>query len=166
MKQSGFSIVEIIIVITILGILAAAVSLGFQNHTAKAKESAVKSNLKAFRSQLEIYKVQHRGIPPGYVGFADAPIEMVELQLTTTSSAAGAVSSSTIPADPYLYGPYLKKIPENPYNDLSTIAYVNGADFSSAADGTSSGWLYSRDTGEIRVNWVGNDTGGMALYRY
>jgi general secretion pathway protein G len=167
MERSGFSIVEIILVVTILGILAAVVLPGFQNHTSNAKESAVKSNLKTIRSHLEVYRLQHRGFPPGYINGADAPIATLELQLTATSTVTGAVSTSKVPVDPFLYGPYLKKIPENPYNDLSTIAYVDGGtDFSAAADGTSSGWLYKRETGEFKVNWTGNDSGGIPFYNY
>ena len=167
MKKKGFSLVEIIMVVTILGILAAVVLPGFQNHASKAKESAVKSNLNTIRSQLEIYKLQHGGVPPGYVNGAEAPIATLVLQLTATSTVTGAVSASKVPVDPYLYGPYLKKVPENPYNGLATIAYVNaGTDFSAAADGTSSGWLYKKETGEFRVNWTGNDSGGIPLYNF
>lgn len=167
MKKKGFSLVEIIMVVTILGILAAIVLPGFQNHASKARESAVKNNLTTIRSQLEIYKLQHGGVPPGYVNGAEAPIATLELQLTATSSVTGAVSQSKVPVDPYLFGPYLKKIPENPFNGLSTIVYVNGGtDFSAAADGTSSGWLYKKETGEIRVNWTGNDSGGVAFYNF
>ena len=167
MKRNAFSLVEIILVVTILGILGAIILPGFQNHTAKAKESAVKSNLLTIRSQLEIYKLHHRGVPPGYVNSAGVPIETLVGQLTATSSATGAVSKSTVPVDPYLYGPYLKKIPENPYNGLSSIAYVSaGTYFSAAADGTSSGWLYKKETSEFRVNWTGNDSSGLAFYNY
>lgn len=167
MKKKAFSLVEIIMVVTILGILAAIVLPGFQNHASKAKESNVKSNLTAIRSQLEIYKLQHGGVPPGYVNGAEVPIATLELQLTATSSVNGAVSTSKSPVDPYLYGPYLKKIPENPYNELSTIAYVSvGTAFSAAANGTSSGWLYKRETSEFRVNWTGDDGGGVPFYNY
>ena len=167
MKKKAFSLVEIILVVTILGILAAIVLPGFQNHTANAKESAVKSNLTTIRSQLEVYKLQHDGLPPGYVNGAEAPLTTLLLQLTATSTVTGAVSTSTVPVDPYLHGPYLRKIPENPYNGLSTIAYVDiGTEFSAAADGTSSGWLYKKETSEFRVNWNGNDRSGLAFYNY
>ncbi|MFH1717122.1 MAG: hypothetical protein ABIF19_07210, partial [Planctomycetota bacterium] len=72
-----------------------------------------------------------------------------------------------VPSAPFLYGPYLKKIPENPFNKLSTIAYVAEATaFSAAADGTSSGWLYKKETGEMAINWTGTDSGGVAYYNY
>ena len=91
---------------------------------------------------------------------------MVE-QLIGTTAVTGQSSDSTVPADPFLYGPYLKKIPENPFNKLSTIKYVAQATaFAAAVDGTSSGWLYKKETAEIAMNWTGNDSEGVAYYNY
>lgn len=167
MKKKGFTLVEIILVVTILGILAAIVLPTFQGNVAEAKESAAKSNLMTIRAQIELYKLQHNGYPPGYVNGADAPIATVSLQLIETTTVAGVTSPSTVPSDPFFYGPYLKKIPENPFNKLSTIAYVaEGTAFSTAVDGTSSGWLYKKETGEIALNWTGTDSKGEAFYSY
>ena len=167
MKNKGFSLVEIILVVAILGILGAIIFPTFQNHVTNAKESAIKSNLLTIRNQIEMYKLQHTGIPPGYVNGVEVSVDSLVLQLTATSSVTGAVSSSTIPTDSYFYGPYVRKIPENPYNGLSSIAYVSaGTDFSAAADGTSSGWLYKKETSEFRVNWTSNDSNGIPFYNY
>ena len=165
MKKKAFTIVEVILVVTILGILAAIAFPGLQDHVAKAKESAVRNNLTTIRSQIEIYKLQHEGVPPGYKDGAEASIQTLILQLTATSTVTGAVSEFKVPVDPYVFGPYLKKILENTFNGLSTIAYLNvGTEFSAAADGTSSGWLYKRETSEFRLNWTGKDTNGSPFY--
>ena len=167
MKKKGFTLVELIIVITILGIMAAIVIPTFQGNVATAKESASKTNLMTIRTQLELYKLQHNGYPPGYVNGAGAPVATVQLQLIGTTTVTGQASPSTVPSAPFLYGPYLKKIPQNPYNKLSTIAYVADATaFSAAVDGTSSGWLYKKETGEIVMNWTGTDSEGTAYYNY
>ena len=167
MKKKGFTLVELIIVITILGIMAAIVIPTFQGNVATARESASKTNLMTIRTQIELYKLQHNGIPPGYADGNPVSEAMLVRQLTGTSTVTGAASPSTVPADPYLYGPYLKSIPKNPFNKLSTITYVAEATaFSAAVDGTSSGWLYKKETGEIAINWTGTDSEGTAYYDY
>lgn len=164
MKNKGFTLIELIIVVTILGIMAAIVIPTFQGNVATAKESASKTNLMTIRTQLELYKLQHNGYPPGYVNGAGAPIATVQVQLIGTTAVTGQASSNTVPSDPFLYGPYLKKIPQNSYNKLSTIAYAT--DFSADVDGTSSGWLYIKETGEIAMNWTGADSKGVNYYDY
>ena len=165
MKKKAFTLVELILVITILGILAALVLPTFQGNVATAKESASKSNLMTIRTQIELYKLQHNGYPPGYVNGVGTDIATLVLQFTTT--VTGIVSPITIPADPFLYGPYLKKIPKNPFNELSTIEYVAvGTAFAAAANGTSSGWLYKKETAEIVMNWTGVDKKGVNYYDY
>lgn len=167
MKIKAFTLVEIIIVVTILGILAALVLPTFQGHIATARETAAKDNLKVMRTQIEVYKMQHNGVPPGYVDGSGAPTALLALQFTATTTETGAVSPSTIPSDPYVNGPYIKKLPENSFNKLSTIAYVAQATaFSAAVDGTSSGWLYKKETGEFKINYTGTDSDGIAFYDY
>lgn len=50
----GFSLVELLIVVAILGILAAIVIPEFQNHSQQAKEAAAKENLRIFREFLRL----------------------------------------------------------------------------------------------------------------
>jgi len=167
MGKKGFTLVELILVITILGILAALVLPTFQGNVATAKESASKSNLMTIRTQIELYKLQHNGYPPGYVNGVGTDIATLVLQFTGTTTVTGIVSPSMIPVNPFLYGPYLKKIPKNPFNELSTIEYVGaGTAFAVAANGTSSGWLYKKETAEIVMNWTGTDKVGVNYYDY
>jgi len=166
-KEKAFTLVEVILVVTILGILGALVLPSFQGHIAKARESAAKDNLRAIRSQIELYKLQHKGTPPGYLNGSGVPEELMQLQFTGTTTETGAASPSTVPSEPYLYGPYVKRLPENSFNKLSNIVYVPEATaFSAAVDGTSSGWLYKKETGEFKINWTGTDSEGTAFYNY
>ena len=167
MKEKAFTLVEMILVVTILGILGALVLPTFQGHIAKARESAAKDNLRVMRNQIELYKLQHKGVPPGYVDGSGAPTALLAMQFTGTTAETGAASPSTVPSAPYLYGPYVKKLPGNPYNKLSNITYVAEATaFSAAVDGTSGGWLYKKETGEFKINWTGTDSEGIAFYDY
>jgi type II secretion system protein G len=167
MKKKAFTLVELILVITILGILAAIVLPTFQGNIATAKESAAKSDLMALRTQIEMYKLQHNQYPPGYANGAGTSVDTMVLQLIGTTTVTGLASTSTVPVDPFLYGPYLKKIPKNPFNELSSIEYVAvGTAFSAAANGTSSGWLYKKETAEIVINSIGVDKKGVNYYDY
>ena len=167
MIKKAFTLVEIILVVTILGILGALVLPTFQGHITQAKETAAKDNLKVIRTQIEIYKMNHNGVAPGYINGSEAPTALLALQFTATTTLTGAVSTSTIQAGAYVNGPYIKKLPENPYNKLSDIDYVASGDaFSDAVDGTSSGWLYKKETAEFKINWTGNDSDGTAYIDY
>jgi prepilin-type N-terminal cleavage/methylation domain-containing protein len=167
MKRKAFSLVELMLVVAILGILGAIVFPTLQGHVISARESAAKDNVSKMRAQIQLYAVQHKGTWPGYVNGAPAPIATLELQLTGTSTETGQAVASKVRSDPFLYGPYVRAIPENPFNDLSNIAYVLEATaFADAVDGTTSGWLYKKETGEFKLNWTGQDSKGVNFYDY
>ena len=167
MRKKGFTLVEMIIVVAILGIMAAIVIPQFKGNIVQAKDSASLTNLATMRTQIELYALQHNGYPPGYVSGVGTTLAVLELQFVGTTTLAGLASTATVPVDPFVHGPYLKKIPKNPFNGLSTITYVaEAAAFSAAVDGTSSGWLYKKETGEIALNWTGTDIKGDPYYDY
>ncbi len=168
MRKKGFTLVEMIIVVAILGIMAAIVIPQFQGNMVLAKDSASLTNLATIRTQIELYALQHNSFAPGYVSGVGASLAVLELQFIGTTTVTGLASPATVPADPFLYGPYImKRIPKNPFNGLSTITYVAVAtEFSAAVDGTSSGWLYKKETGEIALNWTGSDIKGTPYYDY
>src|SRR4051812_26673923 len=60
----GFTLVEILIVVIILGILAAIVIPQFTNASNDARNNSVASTLQTMRSQLELFKIQHADTPP------------------------------------------------------------------------------------------------------
>lgn len=117
----GFTLVEILIVVVILGILAAIVIPQFTSASEDAKASSLVSQLQTIRSQLEIYQVQHNGGYPDLVGQQWA-------QMTGTTDAEGNVG------DDGDYGPYLQQPPRNSFTGSSTVA----AD----ATGDDVGWVW------------------------
>ncbi|MCL4209666.1 MAG: type II secretion system GspH family protein [Phycisphaerales bacterium] len=62
--KRAFTLVEILIVVVILGILAAIVIPQFTDASQEATMSSVKSMLQTIRSQIELYRVKNNGVLP------------------------------------------------------------------------------------------------------
>lgn len=168
MKRRAFTLVELMIVTSILGILAAIVLPMFQDHARLARESAAKDMLRAVRSQIELYKLDHNGLLPGYylnpIGvMAETTTEKTVEQFTCTTDIKGISSATTTKSGAYTCGPYFMKMPVNPFNDLRDIKYVT--DFAAEANKTT-GWLYKKSTGEFKLNWTGTDSKGVNYLDY
>tara|TARA_B100001245_G_scaffold100561_1_gene73094 strand:- start:8937 stop:9464 length:528 start_codon:yes stop_codon:yes gene_type:complete len=62
-QQKGFTIVELLIVVVVIGILAAIVIVAYNGIQNSANEAAVKSDLAQFAKNLEIYKTKNGAYP-------------------------------------------------------------------------------------------------------
>lgn len=165
--KKAFTLVEILIVVAILGILAAIVLPQFQSHAQQAKEAAAKDNLRILRQQIELYAAQHNGVPPGYnMGDTGSPpiFLIFRLQLTWASNATGGMAPIGTPGFPL--GPYISAIPSNPFNNLNTArVLLNDDEFPAEATGEY-GWVYQPQTKTIRLDWPGTDKDGIRYYDY
>lgn len=68
-NQKGFTLVELMIVVAIIGILAAIAIPNFQNYQRKAKTAEAKTNLGAIRTSEESYRAENNT----YLACATAP---------------------------------------------------------------------------------------------
>ena len=165
--KRAFTLVEILIMVAVLGILAAIVLPTFQTHAHQATESAAKDNLRILRNAIEMYSAQHRDVPPGYPGGDTtlAPSRMWFVwQLTRSSNEAGGTAA--VGTAGYNFGPYFGELPKNPFNDLIDITEIgNDQDMPAEATGAT-GWIYKAATKDIRLDWPGSDSQGVAYYDY
>ena len=129
--KKGFTLVEILIVVVILGILAAIVIPQFTDASTEAKTSALCTDLQTMRSQIELYKIQHNDQLPGAgaAAFVDA--------MTGQTDVYGAVGTD--------YGPYVQKIPTNQFNELDTID-IEGTVM--LLGGGNAGWHFNTSNGQ------------------
>lgn len=130
---TGFTLVEILIVVVIIAILAAIVVPQFTSAANQTRENSLKMDLFRVRQQIEVYSQQHDGHYPSLTNFSD--------QLTKPSTADGTTASTSTIGHPF--GPYLHQIPVNPF--------TSGNQLSSDAVG-SSDWYYDPSTGAFRAN--------------
>lgn len=64
-KQKGFTLVELMIVVAIIGVLAAVAIPKFADMLEKSREGATKGNLSAIKSAVSNYYADQQGIYPG-----------------------------------------------------------------------------------------------------
>jgi general secretion pathway protein G len=132
-RQAGFTLVEILIVVTILGILAAIVVPQMGTAADMAKDNSLQMTIRRVRNQISVYKAEHNGNPPALANF--------ESQLTTLSKIDGSTAARG--TDGFPFGPYIDKMPTNPNTGTSTI---------SAGAVGSSAWYYDESTGAFHAN--------------
>jgi general secretion pathway protein G len=139
--EKGFTLVELLIVVIILGILAAVVIPQFNTAAAESKEAAVASNLATIRQAIELYKVQHND---------SFPTADIMDELTQASDADGTLSATG------KYGPYIRNsFPANPVSVNSDPAVASLVTTVATMPGTApgtSGWVYCTANGEFRCN--------------
>jgi len=164
-SESGFTLVELLIVVVILGILAAVAIPQFADSTEEARASNLQSNLAVMRNAIEFYRTNHRGKYPGYPSAGGAPTAAEATnQLTLSSKADG--STAAVGTAGFDYGPYIReRLPENPVNGLNTILIVADAAAFPAAD-DSTGWILHPKTGKLRANSTGAAPSGKNYYDF
>jgi general secretion pathway protein G len=142
-SQKGFTLVELLIVVIILGILAAVVIPQFNSAASESKEAALASNLATVRQAIEMYKVQHNDFYPSAA---------IVNELVYTTDVSGTTAASGSP-----YGPYLRNsFPKNPINSLDIV--TTGVTTGAASD--AAGWIYNTVSGEFRCSSTGAGPSG------
>jgi prepilin-type N-terminal cleavage/methylation domain-containing protein len=131
-SQSGFTLIELIIIIVVLGILAAVAIPKYQDITNEAKAAACKGALGSLRSGTSIYyanQIVKTGTPTW------PPIDSLR--------NVGTVLIQSLPANPYQLA---TNAPDSIVTGVTKGVVV----------GTRGGWAYKPSTGEIWANTSGS----------
>jgi prepilin-type N-terminal cleavage/methylation domain-containing protein len=116
--RQAFTLIEILIVVVILGILAAIVIPQFTDATTTAGHANLRAQLQSIRSQIELYNVQNPGSP-----------------FDATVAAPGDATFW----DPLVQGDYLQSAPLNP---MTPDPGTNNPTFVAAAPGVGGAWVW------------------------
>ena len=101
--RKGFTLIEILIVVIILGILAAIVIPQFTNASNDAKVSAVQTTVQSVQAQLELYKFQMNAVPSA------------DLTLWDSLGTKFVVDGTTV-------GPWIAQPAANPFSQSSAVS--------------------------------------------
>jgi prepilin-type N-terminal cleavage/methylation domain-containing protein len=131
-NQRGFTLIEIVIIIVVLGILAAVAIPKYQDITGEAKEAACRASLGSIRSGVTIF-------------YANQAVKTGSAQWPTQ-------------AELETYGVVMAQgLPKNPYQPNAADSIVTGA-AKGVIVGSRGGWAYDPATGEI---WPNSSTSGV-----
>jgi len=167
LSSRGFTLIEMLIVVVILGILATIVIPQFSNASVTAKENMLKDELRYLRTQIVVYKAQHHDIAPGYPGgdkTAGATAADFVAQMTKPTTDYGVTNATSTPT--FKFGPYLSAMPANPLTKLDGVLIVGDTEDIPDATSADYGWYYKPATGEIVGNTAGSDSAGNAYRSY
>jgi len=164
-NQSGFTLIEMLIVIIILGILAMVIIPQISVSTGDAKVNTLRTNLSTVRNAIELYYHQHDQTYPGAVLVTGAGPALLALdaqaalvaQLTTYTELSGKAEGDSADLTAPIYGPYLKTValPENPFNNSKVATCditVTNVTTRTAVPVDGTGWRYYVKTGVFIAN--------------
>lgn len=128
-RSRGFSLIELLIIVSIIGVLAAIVIPTFSNANETAKAGALSSQISTVKKALIFYKTDHNDVYP-----TDAQLITSQWQvLTNSTDIDGDIAGSD-------HGPYFQKPPFNAFMDSSVVAADNSA-----------AWQYDSSDGTIQA---------------
>ena len=138
-QNRAFSLVELVIVLVIIGVIAAIAVPRLTRGATNASATALAADLAALRNAVELYRAEHEGAFPTVAGFVN--------QMTLFSDTAGTSTAAAADVgNGIVYGPYLKGIPALP------VGAKKGSTGVAAADAAGVGWIYIVATGSITAN--------------
>ena len=150
-KSKGFTLIEILIVVIILGILAAIVIPQFSSASGDARKSSLATTVQSLKSQVALYRLQHNDSLPGTASFWTL--------MTTKTDAAGAAYTASSSSGPF--GPYMQDIPKNALNNDTVV--VDSAVAAGGQTASKCGYQYDYATGGGSGKVWGTETDGKTV---
>lgn len=126
-ERSRLSHLEIVIIAIVLGAIGMRVVPQFVEASPEAQIGELIDGLQKMRAQLDLYCVQHSGCLPDVDSFT-----VFEAAMTKKTGRCG---------------PYIKKIPTNPFNGLNTVRF----DGEPAGAGIA-GWRLDSESGVFQAD--------------
>ena len=142
--RGAFTLIEVLIVVIVMGIIAAVVLPRIKSTSDDAKRSTLEHNLAVLRSQIELYYFAHNNQYPQIID-NDLP------QLTHPTNVHGQIGPG---GEAYPLGPYVVGgLPLNPFDNSRKVSPVAQPGVKPTGPaGDLGGWQYDSTTGDIWPN--------------
>jgi len=139
-RARGFTLIEIMVVVAILAILAAAVIPRIMDEPDKARVVKAKNDIRAIEAALNLYRLDNYAYP------------------TTDQGLESLISAPSLGPEPanYKEGGYLNKMPKDPWgNEYQYLSPGENGEidvYSLGADRTPGGAGYAADIGNWNID--------------
>jgi general secretion pathway protein G len=143
-RRNGFTLIEILIVVVILGILAAIVMPQFTSASTQGRRNTLLAVVQTLRTQVALYKLQHGDTLPDLTANGGNNWTL----LTQTSTYFGQQ-----------VGPYMQTVPTSPVNSRSNVVDGSGT----APASVPCGYIYDYNGGNGTGAVWGTDIDGVTI---
>jgi general secretion pathway protein G len=109
-SERGFTLIELMVVIVIIGILAAYIAPKFINRTEDAKINAAKAQIRSFETGLKLFRLDNGFYPTTDQGLASLVTQPTTGRVPEKYKQGGYIESSKVPNDPW-NNPYIYESP-------------------------------------------------------
>ena len=144
--RRGFSLIELLIVLTMLAVIAAIVVPRLVDASDDARDSALATDLQMLRRQIQMYRTQHKDRGPHLDEKGNVDKDNLLARMTGRTDVDGRLNASGC------CGPYLKQGPVNPFLPDAVAGLVAFGTAAMPPRDDKTGWYYNTDTCIISPN--------------
>ena len=135
--RTAFTLIELVVVVLVVGILAAVAAPRMMDAADSAQEAALRQSLLVLRNAIEYHRAQNDAYPGDSGTEADLKADLEA---------------------------FIKSFPVNPVKESASVAVqTTGAEITSALNG-SIGWRYDNKSGQIVANSNGTGSDGIRYH--
>jgi prepilin-type N-terminal cleavage/methylation domain-containing protein len=141
----AFSLIELVMVVAIIGIIAAIAVPRLASASERARQRQVEANAAILQRAVDLYAAEHAERTPAHRpdgSVSDDALEFIRRLMGKTSDT-GALSPTG------LFGPYLKSWPRNPYT-ICRLIRIDGPD-----GAKNCAWRFHSASGRITPDHTG-----------